>query len=44
MRREAEENARAEEQRIQAEVEEERSRVVSAAAQEIAAASGSAPA
>lgn len=42
MRREAEENARSEEQRIEAEVEEERSRIVSSAEQEIAAASGSA--
>lgn len=42
MRREVEENARTEEQRIQAEVEEERSRIVSAAEQEITAASGSA--
>jgi F-type H+-transporting ATPase subunit b len=42
MRHEAEENARAEEKRIQAEVEEERQRIVSAAEQEIAAASGAA--
>lgn len=42
MRREADENARAEEKRIAAEVEEERRRIVTSAEQEIAAASGAA--
>lgn len=42
MRREADENARAEENRIQAEVEEERRRIVTAAEQEIASAASAA--
>lgn len=42
MRREADENARAEEKRIETEVEEERRRIVTAAEQEITAAAGAA--
>jgi F-type H+-transporting ATPase subunit b len=42
MRREAEENARAEDRRVQAEVEQERRRIVASAEQEIAMAAGAA--